>query len=183
MTESSLKERFLAGETFTDFLAKPKKYKELWDALYKRGVVPEAILPRAKTLHRPWHLLVLSEEWCGDSINTLPLIVRLTEAMVGVDLRILGRDANPDLMDAHLTGGKSRSIPVIMLLDGDYVEQGWWGPRPRPLQEWVIKEGLAMPKDDRYREVRTWYARDHGVTTLTELLDLMEESELATPAA
>ncbi len=181
MTESGLKDRFLSGETFTEFLAKPKKYKDLWDALYKRAVVPEAILARSKTLEQPWHLLVLSEEWCGDSINTLPLVARLTEAMPDVDMRILGRDSNPDLIEAHLTG-KSRSIPVIMLLDGDYVERGWWGPRPRPLQEWVIKEGLALPKDDRYKVVRTWYARDHGVTSLTELLDMMEGAELAAPA-
>lgn len=181
MTESGLKDRFLAGETFTEFLAKPKKYKELWDSLYKRAVVPEAICARLKTLEQPWHLLVLSEEWCGDSINTLPLVARLTEEMRRVDMRILGRDANPDLTAAHLTG-KSRSIPVIMLLDGDYVERGWWGPRPRPLQEWVIKEGLALPKEDRYKEVRTWYARDHGATSLTELLDKMEGAELAAPA-
>jgi hypothetical protein len=179
--ESTLKARFLAGETFTEFLAKPKKYKELWDALYKRAVVPEAILARSKTLEQPWHLFVLSEEWCGDSINTLPLVARLAEAMPGLDMRIVERDSNPDLIDAHLTG-TSRSIPVIMLLDGDYTERAWWGPRPRPLQEWVIKEGLAMPKDDRYREVRTWYARDHGVTSLTELLDMIEGAELAAPA-
>jgi hypothetical protein len=181
VTESGLKDRFLAGETYTEFLAKPKKYKDLWDALYKRAVVPEAIVTRSKTLKQPWHLLVLSEEWCGDSINTLPLVARLTEAMPGVDMRILQRDSNPDLMNAHLTG-TSRSIPVILLLDGDYVERGWWGPRPRLLQEWVMKEGLALPKDDRYKEVRTWYARDHGVTALTELLDMIEGAELAAPA-
>lgn len=181
MTESGLRDRFLAGETFSEFLAKPKKYKELWDALYKRAVVPEAILARSKTLEQPWHLLVLSEEWCGDSINTLPLVARLTEAMPGSDMRIVERDLNLDLMDAHLTG-TSRSIPVIMLLDGDYIERAWWGPRPRPLQEWVIKEGLALPKEDRYREVRTWYARDHGMTSLTELLDMIEGAELAAPA-
>ena len=66
MAEPGLKERFLSGETFAEFLAKPKKYKDLWDGLYKRAVVPEAILARAKTLSQPWHLLILSEEWCGD---------------------------------------------------------------------------------------------------------------------
>ena len=181
MIEGGLEDRFLKGETFSEFLARPKKYKELWDALYKRAAIPEDILSRAKTLRQPWHLLVLSEEWCGDSLNTRPLVAKLTDAMPAVDMRIVGRDANPDLMDAHLTG-TSRSIPVIMLLDGDYAERGWWGPRPRPLQEWVIKEGLALPKDDRYREVRTWYARDHGKTSLTELLDMIEGAELAAPA-
>lgn len=181
MTESGLKGRFLAGETFSEFLARPKKYQELWDALYKRAAVPEEILKRARTLQQPWHLLVLSEEWCGDSINTLPLVAKLADAFPAIDMRIIGRDANPDLMTLHLTG-TSRSIPVIMLLDNDYIERAWWGPRPRPLQEWVIKVGLALPKDDRYREVRTWYARDHGLTSLSELLDMIEGAELAAPA-
>lgn len=181
MNESGLRGRFLAGESFSEFVARPKKYSELWDALYKRAQVPEEILKRARMLRQPWHLLALSEDWCGDSINTLPLIAKLLDALPTADMRIVGRDANPDLMASHLTG-ISRSIPVIILLDNAYVEQAWWGPRPRPLQEWVIREGLALPKDERYREVRTWYARDHGLTTLNELLDMIEGAELAAPA-
>lgn len=170
---AELKERFLGGETFADFLARPKKYGEFWEALYKRAAVPPDILERAQKVSEPWHLLVLSEDWCGDSINTLPLVAKLLESMPNVDMRIISRDSNLDLMDAHLTG-RSRSIPVIMALDGDYVERGWWGPRPRKLQEWVVETGLRLPKDERYREVRTWYARDHGHTVLSELFDLLE---------
>jgi hypothetical protein len=171
-----LKERFLLGETFAELLARPKKNSELWDALYKRAKASELMVARALVVRRPWHLLVLSEDWCGDSLNTLPVVARLAEAAPLIDMRIIGRDANPDLMERHLTG-VSRSIPVIMLLDGDYTERAWWGPRPRSLQEWVTGHGLALPKDERYREVRTWYARDHGETALKELLELMERNE------
>jgi hypothetical protein len=172
---TDLKERFLGGESFAEFLARPKKYGEFWEALYKRAVVPPDILERAKLLDRPWHMLVLSEDWCGDSINTLPLIAKLLESTPNVDMRIISRDSNLDLMDQHLTG-TSRSIPVIMLLDGDYIERGWWGPRPQPLQHWVVDKGLTLGKDERYREVRTWYARDHGHTVLSELFDLLENN-------
>lgn len=71
-----LKARFLAGETFADFLTRPKKNSELWDALYKRASVAEPILARARIVKHAWHLLVLSEDWCGDSINTLPVVAR-----------------------------------------------------------------------------------------------------------
>ena len=91
-------------------------------------------------------------------------------------MRIIGRDANPDLIDSHLTG-LSKSIPVIILLDEDFNEIGWWGPRPGPLQAWVTESGLALPKDERYRQVRTWYARDHGKTAVNELLELIEKAE------
>lgn len=171
-----LKERFLAGETFAQLLARPKKNSVLYDALYKRAKVPDSILERGRLIKHPWHLLVLSEDWCGDSVNTLPVVAKLTEAVTSIDMRIVSRDANLDLMDEHLTGN-ARSIPVIMLLDSDYVERGWWGPRPRPLQDWVTAHGLALPKDERYREVRTWYARDHGEAVLNELLDIIGRYE------
>jgi hypothetical protein len=171
-----LKDRFLAGETFSDLLERPKKNSELWDALYKRAKVQEDVSAMVARVKHPWHLLVLSEDWCGDSINTLPAVARLTEATPLIDMRIIGRDANPDLMSSHLTG-LSRSIPVIMVLDDDFNERGWWGPRPGPLQTWVVERGLALPKDERYREVRTWYARDHGETALTELLEIITKAE------
>ena len=66
---------------------------------------------------------------------------------------------------------------MIILLDTDFNEIGWWGPRPGTLQAWVTESGLALPKDERYRQVRTWYARDHGKTAVNELLELMEKAE------
>jgi hypothetical protein len=171
-----LKDRFLAGETFDQLLARPKNNGALYDALYKRAIVRDVVNERAQLVRQSWHLLVLSEDWCGDSVNTLPVVARLTEAVQAIDMRIIGRDANPDLMDKHLSG-IARSIPVIMVLDSDYVERGWWGPRPRPLQDWVASHGLALPKDERYREVRTWYARDRGETALNELLDIIGRNE------
>lgn len=171
-----LRERFLAGESFAQFLERPKKNNDLWNMLYKRAKVSDEIAARVAEIWHPWHLLVLSEDWCGDSLNTLPVVARLTEATPLIDMRIIGRDANLDIMSSHLTGA-SRSIPVIMVLDDDFNEHGWWGPRPGPLQTWVMERGLALPKDERYREVRTWYARDHGETALNELLEIIAKAE------
>ncbi len=76
-------------------------------------------------------------------------------------------------MDSHLTGG-SRSIPVVIVYDADFQEKGWWGPRPGPLQRWVVEEGLALPKPDRYPLIRGWYARDKGKTIVAEILSIIE---------
>jgi hypothetical protein len=89
-------------------------------------------------------------------------------------MRILGRDENRDLMDAHLTG-KSRSIPIVIVYDADFREKGAWGPRPGPLQRWVLEEGLALPKPDRYPLIRAWYARDKGRTVVGEILSIIEK--------
>jgi hypothetical protein len=87
-----------------------------------------------------------------------------------MDLRVLARDQNLDLMDAHLTNG-GRAIPVVMILDEMYREVGWWGPRPDPLQDYFLRELRPLPKEERYPHLRAWYARDRGMTSLTELLD------------
>jgi hypothetical protein len=76
-------------------------------------------------------------------------------------------------MDSHLTG-KSRSIPIVILLNKKFEECGWWGPRPGPLQKWVVEKGMLLPKDERYKEIRTFYARDHGLTTMDEIVSMLE---------
>ena len=102
------------------------------------------------------------------------MLAKLTEQVPSFDLRFVGRDDNPDLMDAHLTG-LSRSIPVVMVLDSDLEERGWWGPRPAALQAWFDgEEAQTMDKDERYTRIRTWYARDRGRTILDEVLRMIE---------
>ena len=112
-------------------------------------------------------------------MNLLPLVARLAQAVPGLSFRVLGRDDNLDLMDAHLTG-TSRSIPVVIIYDETFQERGWWGPRPAPIQRWVREEGLQLPSDERYREIRRWYARDRGRTTLEEIATLLESAAGAT---
>jgi hypothetical protein len=172
---ATLQERFTAGLTFPEFLAAAVANADLWRAVYARAHVQDAALARAAALGGPWHLLVLVEDWCGDAVNTLPVIGRLAEHASNIELRVVGRDANLDLMDAHLTNG-SRSIPVVMILDSTYHERRWWGPRPATLQAWVMSEGRTLNKEDRYREVRRWYARDHGATTVDEILARIAEA-------
>ncbi len=172
-----MRNRFESGLTFDELLHTVRKNQELWKDVYSRAQVPEDIVAAVHELTGPWYLLALSEDWCGDAVNLLPVLARLAEQADNIELRILSRDENPDLMDAHLTGGRSRSIPVVMVLDSDFQERGWWGPRPAPLQDWVRREGLALESGPRYREIRRYYARDKGRTFLEEIVHLLETAE------
>jgi hypothetical protein len=165
--------RYYGGETFADFIARPIKNQSLWTALSKRVEIPIEYSARVDALGGHWHLLVLNEDWCGDAVNIVPIVAKLADSVRNMDLRILGRDANPDIMDAHLTG-TSRSIPVVILLDEKFQECGWWGPRPTALQKWVKETGMQMPKEERYKEIRTFYARDRGITTMSEIVEMLE---------
>lgn len=170
-----LRERYERAMPFDEYLGGVERNRELWHAIWERARVPESMVDEAGRMDTSWRFLALSEDWCGDAVNLLPIIARFAEE-AGWEMRVLPRDENLDLMDAHLTDGRSRSIPVILFLDEDFVERGWWGPRPRELQHWVLGEGRGLDGEDRYREVRRWYARDRGRTPLREILDCLEEA-------
>jgi hypothetical protein len=174
-----MQSRYEAAPTFDGFVAAAQANKELWTTMYRLARVPESFVERVRSLPGRLHLLVLNEDWCGDSVNTLPAIAKLVSLVPEkLDLRVLGRDANPDLIDAHLTG-TSRSIPIVIVLDDAYVERGWWGPRPRELQAWAVGPGRALEKAERYREIRRWYARDRALSTLEEVVALMEKAAIS----
>ena len=170
---ADLRARYAAAPTFDAYVETTIENAQLWRDAARLARVADDAAARAAALPGRWHLLVLSEDWCGDAVNSVPFIARLADSAPGLDLRVLGRDANPDLMDAHLTGA-ARSIPVVIAYDDDFVERGWWGPRPAALQTWVMGEGQALDKSSRYKHVRTWYARDRGRTTVDEVLQLLE---------
>jgi hypothetical protein len=163
-------ERFPVALSFADYARQVRKNAELWDGIGRTATVSEEHLARARALGGPWRLLALSEDWCGDAVNTLPVIARLAEQAGNLELRLLRRDEHDDLMAGHLSSG-TRSIPVVMILDAQGRERGWWGPRPAWLQRWVRSVGMLLPREDRYRRTRAWYARDRGRTTIEEVLD------------
>lgn len=165
-----------ASEAWPDYLARVVKNPQLWHGVHDRVKLPE--MPDAGTLLSCSYLLALSEDWCGDAANTLPVVAHMARHY-DIPFQVLERDANLELMDQYLTDGRSRSIPVVIALDCDFNELGWWGPRPSELQTWVMEDGLKMPSDDRYKEVRRWYARDKGESTIREVLAMLARPDAA----
>ncbi|MBL8959518.1 MAG: thioredoxin family protein [Gemmatimonadetes bacterium] len=176
-------ERYASAVPLVDYIETTRKNTEFWRGVQRTARIPDDLAEQAAAISGTVHLLALSEDWCGDAVNTLPIVARLVELIPGATLRILGRDANPDLMNAHLTAG-TRSIPVVIAYDADFRELGWWGPRPTELQRLHVSELRTLPKDERNLRVRTWYARDRGRSTAAEVLALIQSglAEPSTPA-
>ena len=125
---------------FDSFVASCKaEHCGLWQGIYKLARIPDwalaAVPPGAGR-----KLLVIAEDWCGDASNTVPIIARLVDLAPGLELRVLPRDENPELMDQYLTNG-ARSIPIVIALDESFRELGHWGPRPTQLQAWEWPTG------------------------------------------
>jgi hypothetical protein len=150
------------------FVAEGDNHRGLWEGIYRLVRLPEWVhqaVPQG-TCRR---LLVIAEDWCGDASSTVPILARFADAVPGMSLRVLRRDEHPELMDRYLTNG-SRSIPIVIVLDESFLELGHWGPRPAVLQAWVLANRPLVPKAELYPQIRKWYARDRGETTLREVL-------------
>ena len=172
----TLAERWEIAEPFEQWISRAVTHHDLWNELWRRVTVEDVLVAGAAALPEHWRLLVLTEDWCGDAVNALPVIARLAErAPERLELRCLDRDEHLELIDDHLTNG-ARSIPKVLMIDARWQVRGTWGPRPAELQEWVFREGRSLVKDERYKRIRAWYARDKGATTLRELLAVLESA-------
>ena len=111
------------------------------------------------SVSRPQIWLVLTEGWCGDAAQSLPVIHALAELNPLISLRLLLRDENLELMDRYLTNGVSRSIPKLIAVDTATGEELFtWGPRPAVLQESF--EGMrseGLPHEVIKEELQRWY--------------------------
>ncbi len=132
-------------------------------------------------LTKPQQWLVITEGWCGDASQIVPVLHSLSLLNENIQLGFVLRDEQPDLMDAFLTEG-SRSIPKIIFADAKSGEVGGsWGPRPAAVQA-QIRDMIVQMKGSTDLEVRhkiyedlktlvhTWYAHDRTVSIQREVL-------------
>jgi len=140
-------------------------------------VLPE-VNDQLTRITRPQTWLVLTEGWCGDAAQSLPVIKALAALNPQIRLRILLRDENPELMDRYLTNGVSRSIPKLIAVDpATGTELFTWVPRPTALQEsFYSMRSEGLPYDVIKEELQRWYNKDKTVTIQRELAALATET-------
>lgn len=92
------------------------------------------------------HILVITEDWCGDAMMNNAVLRQIAER-ADIEVRVVLRDQNIELIDRYLTNGR-RSIPIYILLDHQGNVIGKWGPRAPRLQEYVVKRMSELPNKD-----------------------------------
>jgi hypothetical protein len=122
--------------------------------------------------------MVITENWCGDSAQNLPYIVRIASLNKNIDLKIILRDSNPEIMDMYLTNG-ARSIPKLVVFDEDGLELFQWGARPKAAQQLVNDlKAEGFEKKRFIEKLHLWYARNKGADIESEILNLIKNSNL-----
>ncbi|MBV6654536.1 MAG: thioredoxin family protein [Mameliella sp.] len=141
-------------------------------------------------IKKPLQLLVLTEAWCGDAAQSIPVLNKIAEASDALSLKLILRDENLEIMDAFLTNG-GRSIPKVIFLDAeDQTVLGTWGPRPEEVQKMVLANKILIQNEEDPEEkkkiqhnsiveTQKWYAKDKTVSIQAEIMQTLASFEQA----
>ena len=154
------------------------RYTELNEArmhrLDKTIQLDEEVNLFLENLDKKYLWIVISEGWCGDAAQLIPIINKMALVSDKIEMKIVLRDDNEELMNQFLTNA-SKSIPKLIILDEDLNLINDFGPRPKDAKNLVLdyKEKHGIIDETIKIELQKWYLHDKGISTQNEIMDLM----------
>ena len=144
--------------------------------LEKTVNLDESLKEKTRSLDVRWIWLVITEGWCGDAAQNIPVIEKIAAENEGIETRYVLRDENLELMDRYLTNN-ARSIPKLICLDAETFEEiGTWGPRPQIAMEYFYQlRETGMAKPLMMENMQRWYLRDKERSIQTEFSVLLDK--------
>lgn len=139
----------------------------------KSYTVSDALRTALAQIAQPQTWVVITEDWCGDSAQNLPHLVKMVECTSHLDIRILLRDMHPQAIDTYLTNG-TRSIPILIAFDYQGNQLFRWGPRPAEAQEVMLaKKAEGVARETMIEAIHVWYSKNRGKALEQEMLALL----------
>ncbi len=168
------------GMSWDQFLAGTRIQREIWQKNAGREV-PPGLVDRFRRAGSGLRLLVITAEWCPDSVHSVPYIAKLA-AGAGVELRVVDFKTGRAIMDAHRTPDGRASTPTVVLLRGDQ-EIAAWVERPASLQWWYLDMADEISDEELLERKMSWYDWNRGSDALTEIVVLAEQTAKGTTSA
>ena len=135
--------------------------------------ISEETILEFQKVKEPQTWLVITEGWCGDAAQNLPVLNKIAATTDKIDLKIVLRDENLELMDLFLTNG-GRSIPKLIALDKNNNVIDSWGPRPtvaaKMVADYKEKHGSLDPQFKE--DLQVWYNKDKGQSVQEDFVNL-----------
>jgi len=137
--------------------------------------ISEETIAKLKDIKEPQTWLVLTEGWCGDAAQNLPVINKIAEENSNIELKLVLRDENLELMDGFLTNG-GRSIPKLIALDKDNKVIDTWGPRPVVATKMVAdyKAEHGSLDAEFKKDLQVWYNKNKGENVQENIISLLK---------
>jgi len=179
--DSTLLTLFGSGQRFPDFLAAAKARREGWLKMADSARVDDALVARAKAVGGTWHLLVVAIDACGDSMNNVPYLAKLSELVPGLDLRIVLPVNGRPVQDTHRSLDGRTATPTIVLLDSKGNDVGCIVELPKAIREWAHGVRGTVSGDSLHAGIRTFYAANRGVAITTEAVEMLEAAKAGSP--
>lgn len=136
----------------------------------------DEVVFRLERLKKEYIWLVISEGWCGDAAQILPVLSKMAIASnAKIDLKIVLRDENEDLMNMFLTNG-GKAIPKVIIIDQETSEVlVHWGPRPEGASTLIqnYKKEHGVLDETAKTNLQLWYLQDKGESVQNEILITM----------
>lgn len=125
----------------------------------------------------PQTWLLITEGWCGDAAQNLPIINKMADINSNIQLKLVLRDENLELIDLFLTNG-GRAIPKLIALDKDFNVLHTWGPRPSVATKMVAdyKEKHGALDATFKQDLQVWYNKDKGKSTQDDFINLLKSN-------
>ena len=117
-------ERFALGLTVAEYVAQMHTNRDAFARLLAEAPLRPEDREAIATREGKIKILVITEDWCPDSLRTIPVLARLVDGLPHVEMRVFLRDDNPDVMDQYLKRGQFRAIPVFAVFDEEMNELG-----------------------------------------------------------
>ena len=140
--------------------------------------ISEETVTEIQKIKEPQTWLVITEGWCGDAAQNLPVISKIAETNNQVQLKLVLRDEHEDLMDLFLTNG-GKSIPKLVVLDKDNNVINTWGPRPtvatKMVADYKAKHGALDPEFKQ--DLQVWYNKNKGQSVQDDFVKLTANTE------
>lgn len=137
-------------------------------------LLPE-LIEKIQNLNTKHIWLVLTESWCGDAAQSVPILDLIAQESQNIELRIVLRDDNDYLMQKYLTNG-GRSIPKLIAINQEKdTELYTWGPRPKKGTEFFLnqKELYNGVTAEVKEALQKWYNQDQGISLQQDLLEIL----------
>lgn len=129
------RDRFEQGMTYDEYKTQMTRNRDRLEENERTVALTPEDVQFFRELPQPLHVLVLTEDWCGDALANVPILGRLAAESGKLNLRLFLRDQNLDIMDQYLKDGTHRSIPTFVFFDQDFRELGHWIERPAMVSE------------------------------------------------
>ena len=139
--------------------------------------ISDATNDEIQKLNEPQTWLVITEGWCGDAAQNIPVIDKMAALNKNINLKLVLRDENLELMDLFLTNG-GRSIPKLIALDKNNNVIDSWGPRPTVATKMVADyKAEHGGLDSQFKQdLQVWYNKDKGISTQLDFIKLLKKS-------